>query len=108
MLSGGHAEPPARGAQEEAGAGEREDRQQPPADAADAVDDLADAGAADGVGEEHQATERRQHGQNVATADGHGPAIQKAEFETRTEANTVASPLRCITRVSWADGLRSA
>ena len=61
-----HAQPPGARANEETRAGEAQDGQETPADLTDAVEDLGDARAADGVAEQHQAAQRRQNGHDVA------------------------------------------
>ena len=66
-----HTQPPCARANQKARASESENGQETPADLADAVEDFVDAGATDGVAEQHQATHRRQNSHDVATPDGH-------------------------------------
>jgi hypothetical protein len=66
-----HTQPPCARSQKKPRASKSENGNEPPANLADAADDLADACAADGVAKQHEATHRRQKRQHMATADGH-------------------------------------
>jgi hypothetical protein len=69
--AGRHAQTPRARSQKKPRASKSENGNEPPANLADAADDLADACAADGVAKQHEATHRRQKRQHMATADGH-------------------------------------
>jgi hypothetical protein len=90
-----HAQAPRAGANQKARAGEPENGHEPPADLADTVEDFADAGTADGVAKEDQATHRRQNGQDVALH-----VMQNSEVKMPRLSNTVCilHLASCITR----------
>ncbi len=97
--AGRHAQPPARRADHEAEAGERQDGGQAPADALDAVEDVADAGALEDIREERRAAEGAGDGQETPAGGAHTCRRDSTCFRVSSMRPSLSSLETCRCRI---------